>query len=70
MGRGQNEFPHGITRCQGGCFHLLWGQVTLHLSEEEFRLLASLVVSTHRELVEESDIAAAAVVETGGSLLM
>jgi hypothetical protein len=35
--------------------HLVWGGLTLHLSEDEFLILASLVDSTMRSLRSERD---------------
>lgn len=45
--------PYRLSRCPSGCMHLIWRNVSLHLSEDEFLILASIVRSAHRELEDE-----------------
>jgi hypothetical protein len=47
--------PYFISKCPSGCMHLVWGSMTLHLSEDEFLVLASLVDSTMRSLRNERE---------------
>jgi hypothetical protein len=47
--------PYFISKCPSGCMHLVWGSMTLHLSEDEFLILASLVDSTMRSLRDEQE---------------
>jgi hypothetical protein len=47
--------PYFISKCPSGCMHLVWGNLTLHLSEDEFLILASLVDSTMRSLRTERE---------------
>ena len=41
---------HFVTRCQNGCFHLVWGGVTLHMSEAEFAYMANIVAAASEQL--------------------
>jgi hypothetical protein len=51
----QERSPYFISKCPSGCMHLVWGSMTLHLSEDEFLILASLVDSTMRSLRDEQE---------------
>jgi hypothetical protein len=50
--------------------HLVWGGLTLHLTEDQFLILVSLVNSTHRQIREEREHAAADAVAVCSSHLM
>lgn len=50
---GTARSPYFVARCANGCFHLVWNNITIHLSEDDFEMLVSIVGSAYDRVLQE-----------------